>query len=176
MKYSNTMLDKLEKAALAFLIPKKAAKPIVYEGDVAAKKKGLAAAKIISKNFPVDKRPGLMKIVAKLLEVDPAPMLSVLKLKPGIETDANDGNEEDKFRAIVMLENQNNHNYVLNRPAFFKGVGEAYCLQFRDSRNIFEGNHAPCQVGWHDRYHNDWRYATAAEIKKEIARVKKMRA
>lgn len=165
--YNDEMLDGLEKASLAFISAEKIVK-IPQTGNM---KKGLAAAKLISTNFPSDKRAGLVKIVATLLNVDSVPMLMALSSS---QDKANfRAGALNQYRAIIITPpNTTHHTYVENRPAFYNGSGH-YCFQFKDTRERIEGNNPPSR---HDVDHADnWRFATADEIKAEIARVKTLK-
>lgn len=164
--YSNEMLEALEKSALAFLKPT----PKVKARSLSPlQKKAIAAAKVVSSNFPTDKRRGLIYIVATILETDVKPMLAILKSS---EEHFLKG-PEHKDRAIIMLSNPNCHNYKENHVAFLTGAegGPTPCIQFHDNREPFRGNNAPCYG-----HNGSWRFATSEEIKAEIARVLKMRA
>lgn len=170
------ILNTLEAGALEFsktTDPKpqpKAKQPKLTSQQKALMEKADKIKVILSSNFPSEKRHGIGFIVANLLGVDPSMLgLEIPDREPGDDEVKFRCEADSKFRAVVMINNPNHHDYSLGKPVFCRGRQNGLFWEIKNG-NLYEGNHAPTEhLKGYKRY---WRWATSDEIKAECAKAR----
>lgn len=132
--------------------------------------RAVKAARLAKAHFSTN-APGVVQVVAALFDLDP----EKLAVAAGISTSSGSYNLPKGF-PIVMTGNSSQHDYALNRVAFFEGsTTSGASRQFDDKGFILRrGNNAPCYAPNTEKakaHGTTWRPATPEEVNAECDRV-----